>query len=170
MAENFFRRAAHVSQFLDELVFGQVVSLRLDPKLWRTAAGNKERARLSRVFAAYETSKLETHQRAHAVTEESKRPVQVGLDRLGCRAHQRFDAHEAWKPELRFPSGHLQRLQFDGRRQIIGPGAKRTRAAAGIRETEEPQRRILHRPLADEPDRALSLYVSCQFIPGHRCN
>src|SRR5688500_14584645 len=100
MREHFLRRTAHAPQFLDKLVFGQVVRGRLDRKVRRTAARNEQRRRLSRTFASQQTRELETNQAAHAVTEESERPVHVTLDRVGNRTDQRLDADKARKPQL----------------------------------------------------------------------
>lgn len=151
--KHFVRCSSQRSQLFNEFRFRQVVNMfpfACDP--WRPTAGNKKAYRLGCVRCLQSAKQFEAHKSAHAVAEESERPVEVRRD---CRNN---DIHQC----AQAPSGRLRSPQAAPRifdRPYVGaqpfrPGAEDRGGAARIRKAEQPGLGGSIGPIIDEPGRA----------------
>src|SRR5215213_1224898 len=122
--------------------FPQVVNLRiLFRQLWSAPSGNKKMIRFDAMLRTQPAREFETNQRAHAMTKQRERSIEVWKDLASQRFNERFDSRVTW-----FSQSKLTARQHSGNHFNIGmnlprPGTVNRAAAAGIRKTEQPETR-----------------------------
>src|SRR5437763_4215612 len=97
---------------------------------------------------------FESDERAHAMTEERERFVQMWREGLARGPHQLAQFGERRLRDARASSGQLTRADLNRLREALLPRAKDGISATSVRETEEAHSGPRIRLTADEPRRS----------------
>src|SRR5262249_41506125 len=111
---------------------------------------------------------FETDQRAHAVTKECERPVEIRKDLASERFDKRLEARVGGFAQPQLTPGQQHRNYFDVGMNLPDPGTENTAAAAGVRKTEQPEASAGVTPHL-KPGRSVA-GARCWLIHGHACD
>src|SRR5262245_38080654 len=134
----------------------------------RRAAGRDEQPLGRPAAAAQRARHLERHEAAHAVAVEGEWLIEIRQDRVADLVDEPRQAGMRRLAEAVFTAGQLHGAHVNGRRQQRGPLAKERRAAAGVRQAEQPKPRGRVAADANRPGRRCAAHQrwrrrGCEF-------
>src|SRR5262245_20499696 len=98
-----------------------------------------------------QAGQFETDQSAHAVTEQSKRPVQQRLNSFCNGANRQRNALKWRLTQTRSATGQLHRTNVNRRGKLGRPAAVNQRSTTSIRKAKQTQPRSLTYPGVGQP-------------------